>query len=223
MLGFYSRVFPTVELNNTFYRFPTPSQVEHWRKATPRGFRFSVKAHRSITHNRRLRNADDFLRIQIERVDALKDRRGPILFQLPPSLRADRTLLEEFLLGLPPMLRAIEFRDPSWYTDAIFSLLEEHRTALTLMESDEDEVVVRFVGPFAYLRLHRYRYTDEQLLAWAEHVRRLLAESKDVYAYFTHEEDTPGPEYARRLQTLVAGDLQTADDASGPGRVIHGA
>jgi len=223
MLRFYSGVFATVELNNTFYRFPTPSQVERWRKGTPRGFRFSVKAHRSITHNRRLRNAEDYLRILIERVDALKDRRGPILFQLPPTLRADRALLEDFLCSLPPMLRAVEFRDHSWYTEDIFALLEEHRTALTVMESDEDEPVLRFVGPFAYFRLHRYRYTDEQLLGWAERTRWFLSAGKDVYAYFTHEEDTPGPEYARRLQALVEGNLQAAGDAPARGQMSNGA
>ena len=205
MLRHYSRVFPTVELNNTFYRFPRPAQVEQWRKATPRGFRFSVKAHRAITHTRRLRDADELVRVQLERVEGLKDRAGPLLFQLPPSLKRDVPLLRDFLLLLPPMRRTVEFRHASWYADEVYALLEEHRTALTIMESDEDEPVLQFVGPFVYLRLHHYTYAPAAVQAWAARIAEQMAHGRDVYAYFTHEEGTPGPAYAEQLRTLVGG------------------
>ncbi|MBI3975199.1 MAG: DUF72 domain-containing protein [Armatimonadetes bacterium] len=205
MLRYYSRIFPSVELNNTFYRFPRTAQVQQWRKATPRGFRFSVKAHRLITHIRRLRNAEEVLRVQLERVADLRDRAGPLLFQLPPSLQADLPLLRDFLYLLPPRRRAVEFRHASWYDDAVYALLEEHHTALTIMESDEDEPVLQFVGPFVYLRLHRSSYSPATLRAWIARIREQLARQKDVYAYFTHEEGAPAPDYARRLRTLVEG------------------
>jgi len=205
MLRFYSRVFPTVELNTTFYRFPKAAQVEEWRKATPRGFRFSIKANRLITHTRRLREVEELVRLQLERIGALKDRAGPLLFQLPPSLRLDVPLLRDFLYLLPSVPRAVEFRHASWYTEEVFVLLEEQRTALAIMESDEDEPVRRFAGPFVYLRLHRSRYTPEALRAWAGEVARQMARGRDVYAYFTHEEGTPGPAYARQLRVLAGG------------------
>lgn len=205
MLEHYSGVFSTVELNNTFYRFPRTEHVEQWRRATPAGFRFSIKASRQITHNRRLKDVDELVRVQLERISGLEDRRGPLLFQLPPSLRRDLPLLNEFLYALPPMPLALEFRHASWYTDEVYAVLAEHRAALVIMESDEDEPVMRFVGPIVYLRLHRSTYPPDALQAWADRVREHLTANKDVYAYFTHEEGAPAPDYARELSRLVSG------------------
>lgn len=205
MLRHYSRVFATVELNNTFYRFPKTEYVEQWRKATPAGFRFSVKANRQITHIRRLRDAEELLRVQLERLGGLGDRRGPLLFQLPPSLRRDVPLLRDFLYALPPSLVAVEFRHASWYEDEVYALLGEQGASLVIMESDEDTPIVEFVGPFAYLRLHRSSYPPADLEAWTGRIRGQIAGGRDVYAYFTHEEGAPAPEYARQLQTLVEG------------------
>lgn len=204
MLQHYSRVFPTVELNNTFYRFPRREHVEQWRKATPKGFRFSVKVNRVITHIQRLRDVGELVRVQLERVEGLKDRRGPLLFQLPPSLRRDLPLLRDFLATLPPLAATIEFRHSSWYADEVYSILTEHRVALTIMESDEDAPVLEFVGPFVYLRLHRSTYAPAALKAWAGRIEEQLAARKDVYAYFTHEGDAP-PEYAQQLRWIVTG------------------
>src|SRR3970282_1673746 len=135
--------------------FPRIAQVEEWRKATPRGFRFGVKANRLITHTRRLRDVDELVRPQLERVAAL-------LLQLPPSVKRDVPLLRDFLYLLPPMRRTVEFRHASWYTDEVFALLEEHHTTLTIMESDEDEPTLQFVGPFVYLLLPHYTYDPQR-------------------------------------------------------------
>jgi len=206
MLRHYSRVFSTVELNNTFYRFPRAAQVTEWRTATPRGFRFSVKANKIITHNRRLRDVEDLVRLQLERLAEFKDRAGPLLIQLPPSLQRDLPRLRDFLYLLPPGRWTVEFRHPSWHTAEIYALLEEHHTALAIMESDEDAPVLEFVGPFAYLRLHRYHYEPAALQAWGQRVAAELARGRDVYAYFTHEEGTPGPAYARQFRDLVTAE-----------------
>lgn len=205
MLAFYSRTFRTVELNNTFYRFPRAEHVAQWRQATPEGFRFAVKANRAITHVQRLRDADELVRVQLERVAGLGDRRGPLLFQLPPSVRRDPGLLRGFLAGLPPLLATIEFRHASWHTEEVYAILEEHQVALAIMEADDDEPVLRFVGPFAYLRLHRSAYPAQALAAWAARIREQLAAGRDVYAYFTHEDGAPAPAYALELARLVAG------------------
>ncbi len=205
MLQHYSRVFSTVEINNTFYRFPRTEHVAQWREATPKGFRFSIKASRQITHNRRLKDVEELIRVQLERISGLGDRRGPLLFQLPPSLRRDVALLNDFLYALPPMPLAIEFRHASWYTDEVYAALAEHRAALVIMESDEDEPVMAFVGPLVYLRLHRSSYSPEALQRWADRIAEHLAAKKDVYAYFTHEEGAPAPDYARDLARLITG------------------
>ncbi len=205
MLHHYSRVFSTVELNNTFYRFPRTEHVEQWRQATPKGFRFSIKTNRKITHIQRLRDVGELVRVQLERVQGLQDRRGPLLFQLPPSLRCDLPLLKDFLTTLPPLLCAVEFRHASWYSDEVYATLAEHHAALVIMESDDDEPVLEFVGPFAYLRLHRSAYPQAEMNAWAGRIEEQIAKKKDVYAYFTHEEGAPAPEYAQQLRTIVEG------------------
>lgn len=214
MLHHYSRVFSTVELNNTFYRFPRAEHVEQWRKATPKGFRFSVKANRQITHIRRLRDVEELVRVLLERVGGLGDRRGPLLFQLPPSLRCDVPLLRDLLYALPPSLVAVEFRHASWYADEVYGLLREQGAALVIMESDEDTPVLEFVGPFAYLRLHRSSYERADLDAWTGRIREQLALKRDVYAYFTHEDGAPAPVYAEQLRALVDGPNDTKKRAA---------
>jgi uncharacterized protein YecE (DUF72 family) len=203
MLRYYSSIFRTVEINNTFYRFPAVDLVQQWRDATPVGFRFAVKAHRLITHIRRLREVGDAVRTQLERVEVLRDRRGPLLFQFPPSLRRDLSLLTDFLFLLPNTPAVIEFRHASWYADDVYAALEARGASLAVMESDDDEPSLAFVGPLAYLRLHRSGYPPDALNVWADRVRMYLAAQKDVYAYFTHEEGAPAPDYAQRLQALV--------------------
>jgi uncharacterized protein YecE (DUF72 family) len=203
MLQHYSRRLLSVELNNTFYRFPAPAQVAQWREATPEHFRFAVKAHRLITHIKRLRDVADIVRTQIERLEGLRDRRGPLLFQLPPSMRCDLGLLADFLHGLPPMPMAVEFRHASWHQGRVYGTLAEHGAALAIMESDEDEPVLEFVGPLVYLRLHRSAYTAQTMQAWARRIRAQLQAGKAVYAYFTHEDGAPAPTYAERLRALV--------------------
>jgi uncharacterized protein YecE (DUF72 family) len=203
MLHHYSRALPSVEINNTFYRFPAAAQVEQWRAATPAGFRFSVKGHRLITHIKRLRDVGDAVRTQLERLHGLGDRQGALLFQLPPSVRRDVPLLQEFLYAFPPLPLALEFRHASWYHDGVYQMLAEQHAALVIMESDEDEPVMEFVGPLVYLRLHRSAYPSASLKAWAARIREQLRAGKDVYAYFTHEDGAPAPTYAAQLLALV--------------------
>jgi uncharacterized protein YecE (DUF72 family) len=204
MLEHYSGIFRTVEINNTFYRFPAADLVDEWRRATPPGFRFAVKAHRLITHIKRLREIGDAVRTQLERVAVLQDRRGPLLFQFPPSLRRDVPLLVDFLLLVPQTPLAIEFRHASWHSDDVYSALAARGASLAIMESDEDEPLLEFIGPLVYLRLHRSNYPPDLLGAWADRIEAHLAAEKDVYVYFTHEEGAPAPDYARQLQTMVS-------------------
>ena len=108
MLDFYSARLPTVEINNTFYRMPKPEMLAHWASTTPAGFRFAIKASRRITHIARLKaeGAADSLDYPYRTLAALGDKRGPVLFQLPPNLKKDLSRLETFLALLPPDHRA---------------------------------------------------------------------------------------------------------------------
>lgn len=204
MLAYYGRVFPTCEINNTFYRSPSADTLAQWAAAVPAGFRFSVKAHRRITHLKRLADVDGDLAFLFERMRTLGPRLGVLLFQLPPSLRHDQALLETFLTQLRPGAQAaVEFRHASWRRDSVYALLDAHRVSLVVGETDEEAQPREAVGPIAYLRLHKYRYTPQALRGWAKWIRTQLGAGREAYAYFTHEEDTPGYDYARRLAAMI--------------------
>ena len=204
MLRFYSQTFATVEINNTFYRYPKDETLRQWAATVPAGFRFSVKAHRRITHEKRLADVDADVGFLFERTQALGDRLGPLLFQLPPSLRCDFALLEAFLHAQRPRAQVVmEFRHPTWRQERVYAMLEEHRVSLCAAETDDEAQPRERVGPISYLRLHKSRYTPEDLQDLAEWIGQRLREKRDVYAYFTHEEGAPAYDYARALAGLV--------------------
>lgn len=206
MLAFYGRVFPTVEINNTFYRYPSDDTLTQWATAVPAEFRFSVKAHRRITHLKRLHDVDGDLGFLFERMRTLGGRLGMLLFQLPPTLRYDLTLLEAFLGGLRPgAFAVVEFRHVSWRRDSVYRLLDAHRVSLVVGETDEEQQPREVVGPVSYLRLHKSHYSKRDLVDRAGWIDSRLMEQRDVYAYFTHEEGAPATEYAQQLQRLVSG------------------
>jgi uncharacterized protein YecE (DUF72 family) len=203
-LAFYGRVFNSCEVNNTFYRYPTDATLTQWAASVPAEFRFAVKAHRRITHIKRLTDVDGDLAFLFERLRVLGSRLGVILFQLPPTLREDHTRLEVFLAQLRPGAPAVlEFRHPSWRRESIYQLLDAHRVSLVIAETDEEVQPQELVGPVAYLRFHKSAYTDGDLDERAAWISARLAEGRDVHAYFTHEEGAPATEYAQALQRRV--------------------
>jgi uncharacterized protein YecE (DUF72 family) len=204
MLPFYGRTFPTVELNNTFYRYPQDHTLAQWAGAVPPEFRFAVKAHRRITHLKRLVDIDGDLAFLFERLRGLGSHLGPILFQFPPSLRCDLTLLTGLLTGLRPGGQAVvEFRHATWRQDPVYRLLDTHRVALCVAETDEEAQPAEVVGPVSYLRLHKSRYSEDDLARWAQWTGARIAEGRDVYAYFTHEDGAPATDYARQFAGLT--------------------
>lgn len=202
MLGYYSERLRTVEVNNTFYRMPRASLFEGWREKVPAGFSFAVKASQRITHFNKLSGAEELVRYLFETLQALGPTLGPVLFQLPPTFRADVGVLEAFLALLPEGVRAaFEFRHPSWFDDGTYRVLEAGRAALVGGDVDEDgrsPPLVR-TADFAYLRLRRTSYEPGALEDWARRLRELGV--SDVFAYFKHEQ--MGPELAGRLQVLL--------------------
>jgi uncharacterized protein YecE (DUF72 family) len=184
-LRVYAERLPSVELNATFYRLPSEDQLRAWAGQTPEGFRFAVKMSRQITHFGRVDGIGTFC----ERVQALGDRLGPILVQLPPSRPRDDGLLRLFLDSLDPTLRyAFEFRHESWAGVD----LEGH----ALVGSLEGE------APFRYLRLRQPPYGEAALEELAGRLRPVLAAGIDVFAYFKHEDEPTAPAYAERLREL---------------------
>ncbi len=202
MLSFYASRFPSVEINYTFRRSPAEKTLAAWVDRTPATFRFTLKAHQRITHTLRLANTDEPVSTFLDRVKALGERLGPILFQCPPTLQFDRRLIESFLAFLPPTFRyAMEFRHPSWEEGR--TILAEQGAAWCVAETDEKPSGEPSWEPFGYLRLRKEEYTDDELSAWAGRIRGALAAGRDVYCYFKHEEKAAGPAQAERMQQLL--------------------
>jgi uncharacterized protein YecE (DUF72 family) len=203
MLAYYAERFTTVEINATFYRMPTPRLVESWALQVPEAFRFSLKAPRRITHDRRLKECDDLVRAFCEAAGVIGPRLGALLFQLPPTFKIDLDRLQAFLDLLPPGARAAcEFRHPSWWIDDVYAILRSRHVAFCVADSDERRMPLVVTADFGYLRLRDDGYAEADLEQWGQAV---LGEPawRDAYVYFKHEEEGRGPEFAARfIQTL---------------------
>jgi len=204
MLRFYGERFRSVEINNTFYRMPKASVLEAWANEVPADFMFVLKASQRITHHQRLKDTDDSVSYLLEVAGALKERLGPLLFQLPPYLKKDAPRLREFLALLPSDRRAaFEFRHQSWFDDEVFGLLRDHRAVLCIAEAENDlEIPFVSTADWGYLRLRRPDYGDAELKAWAKRVQE--QKWREAFIFFKHEEEGKGPEMAKRFLKLAA-------------------
>lgn len=199
-LEFYAERFSTVEVNNTFYRFPGAAMLEGWRQRTPDRFSFAVKANQGITHRGRLANVEELTRDFVDRCRVLDEKLGPILFQLPPNFKRDEARLADFLDILDPRLRyAFEFRHSSWFDDDIFSLLADAGVAFCISEGDALEPPRVATGRFCYARLRKEDYSDAELADWRAWIETQLDGGLDAFIYLKHDEAGTSPEYALRL------------------------
>jgi len=216
MLAYYAERFDTVEINYSFYRKPTPKILEGWAAQVPDRFRFALKAWQRITHQKRLRESADLLEGFADAARTLGTRLAPVLYQLPPNLKADLPLLRDFLNHLPRDLRAaFEFRHASWFTDETFAALREAGAALCIAESEELATPAVHTAGFGYLRLRLPDYDSAALAKWAEFVKRLAGE---VFVYFKHEDSAAGTGYAKRFVSLVNSRPSQPDPGSLPQR-----
>jgi uncharacterized protein YecE (DUF72 family) len=207
MLAFYAGRFPTVEINNTFYRMPSPALLERWAQETPERFTFVLKAPQRITHQKRLGDVGGDVSYFLETAGALGGKLGPVLYQLPPYLKKDTARLRAFLERLPAHPpAAFEFRHESWFDDDMIAALRDHGRALCLADVEEEGKGGRDLVPTAswgYLRLRRADYSDADLAGWAEKVRAQPWER--AFVFLKHEEEARGPELAGRLASLFGG------------------
>src|SRR5690349_11648145 len=139
MLRYYGEHFRTVEINSTFRGMPKAAVLEKWADAVPADFQFVLKAPQQITHRKRLKDTDALVSQLLEVVGALKQRQGPLLFQLPPTAKKELPRLRAFLALLASQGRAaFEFRHPSWFDDEVFALLRDHRAALCVADAEDN-------------------------------------------------------------------------------------
>lgn len=210
MLGFYARHFTTVEINNSFYRLPSPATVAAWRRQVPKGFIFACKASRYTTHVKRLKDAPKSFEKFFPCVDPLRPKLGPILFQTPPAFMPDVARLEAFMAALPKRHRYVfEFRDPRWFIDAVFEALARYNCGFCIFDIGGRQSPFWRTADFAYLRLHgpgaKYQgsYTDAALRDWAKLIGRLARDAADVYCYFDNDQAGYAAKDALRLKKLL--------------------
>jgi uncharacterized protein YecE (DUF72 family) len=204
-LGYYSSRLNSVEVNYTFRGFPTEKLLGNWIAATPPDFKFAIKAHQSITHIKRLKNVADATAKFIASLKPLQEanKLGPVLFQLPPNLKLDLKLLQDFLAELPgKTLCTIEFRDASWFVEDVFGALTKRNVALCLAESDDLVTPDKRTADFCYLRLRKEGHSANDRKAIARRVRG-LAQHGEVLAYYKHFDSPVCPLQAEELLAAV--------------------
>ncbi len=198
MLRYYAERFPTVEINNTFYRLPSEAMLRRWVEQVGEGFVFVLKASRRITHERRLHGVEDTLRYLLETASALGPKMGPLLFQLPPFLRRDVQRLAAFLALLPRGVRAaFEFRHPSWLDEEVYGLLRGRDAALCIADTEDGDPPRVPTAGWGYLRLRRPAYSEAELAEWAGWIRSQAW--SDAFVFFKHEDEGAGPRLAAEL------------------------
>jgi uncharacterized protein YecE (DUF72 family) len=201
MLAHYASHFRSVELNNTFYRLPNEKMLVHWAEQVPQGFRFALKASRTITHIKRLKEVTDPVGYLFRTTAALGDALGPVLFGLPPNMKLDLDRLNALVALIPAGARAaIEFRHESWHDDSVFDALRSHNVALCIAHTADEETPFVATADWGYLRLRREAYTPADLEDWLGRIR--AQQWNDVYVFFKHEEAGTGPRLAKQLLSL---------------------
>ena len=206
MLPYYAGKFPTVEINYTFYRMPTPKLIAGWRAQVPADFRFTLKAPKRITHDKRLRAAE--VVESVNGVITAASEHGPqlaaLLFQLPPNFKKDLGLLKEFLALLPPKTTAaFEFRNASWLDDEVFDTLRARNLALCIADSETRETPIVTTADYAYLRLRDEGYGDAEIAQWTDTAKKLAVTAKDVFVYFKHEDEGKGAAFGQQMMALL--------------------
>ena len=209
----YTTVFPTVELNATFYRLPRETTVQQWHDRAPTGFRFAVKASRYVTHQKKLRDPEEPVGNVVRRCAALGEHLGVWLWQLPGQLHKDVPRLARFLAALPADARhAVEFRHASWYDREVEDLLAGHDVAwVWLSDGGAMPAAAPITAPFVYLRLHgldptrqyTWDYTADELAPWVDRLRDTAADGRDGWVFFNNDVGAHAPHNARTMIDLL--------------------
>jgi len=206
MLRYYADRLGTVEINNTFYRMPKREMLETWAGQVPASFRFAVKAPQRITHWKRLVDAGEDTAFFLAQLDALGDRLGAVLFQMPPHLKRDPPGETDRLAGFLPLVAsapapiAFEFRHESWDDPAVGQAIVGAGCTVCASDTDEADAAIVPGARFGYLRLRKTDYDDAALRAWTARVRDQGWER--AFVFFKHEDEGRGPQLAKRFLEL---------------------
>ncbi len=209
-LAFYTRHFRSVEINSTFYHLPARGTLDAWCRATPEDFLFACKASRFITHMKKLKEPEQSVARFFNAIQALRDKLGPILFQLPPRWRINVARLRTFLQALPRHYRyTFEFRDETWFTQDTLDILAEYGAGFCISDLAGRQSPEAVTADIVYIRLHgpgkayQGHYDARVLRKWAKKCLAWSQEGKEVYCYFDNDEKGYAAKDALQLQSMV--------------------
>lgn len=213
-LSYYAKIFDITELNTCFYHIPRDTTIEGWKEKVPKGFKFCAKMSRFVTHIKRLKEAEPSLEKFFNAFAPLKDKMGPVLIQLPPSLKFDYDIAENFYTLLREEYKGYEFvmevRHETWLENDSLNLMTRFNIGVVVSQSGSrfpysemvtaKNIYVRFHGPE---QLYASSYSDEQLVYFAEKFKEWSEEGHDVWAFFNNDINGHAYENAKRLEQFV--------------------
>jgi uncharacterized protein YecE (DUF72 family) len=204
MLPFYAERFPSVEINASFYRMPTSKVVAGWAAQVPPAFRFTLKANRRITHDRRLKDVGDSVDFFVKTARELGPQLGAVLFQTPPNLKCNLEVFDAFLATVPEgLVAAFEFRHDSWLSEEVYARLRTRNLALCIADTEARSTPVIATADYAYLRLRDEGYDDVAIRRWTTVAQDLATTCRDVFVYFKHEDAGKGAAFGQRMLELL--------------------
>ena len=213
-LAFYSATYNASEINSTFYHIPRLKTVEKWIEGVPAGFKFCLKLSIYITHKKRLHEPEEPLAVFFKAIDPVKKMAGPVLIQLPPSLKFDLAIAKHFFMQLKKLYQhydfAIEPRHQSWFNEESIELLKHFQTSLVISESGNrypyaeiitsKNIYVRFHGPD---KLYDSPYADKVLQQFANKFRKWSQEGHSIWVFFNNTMHLDGLNNANTLKAML--------------------
>lgn len=207
-LEYYSEKFDTVEVNNTFYRFPKEEHLENWRETVPEDFLFTLKGSRYVSHMKKLKGVKESVQKFSDAAHLLKEKLGCILWQLPPNLHRNDEKLENFCKDLNSKDKnVIEFRHGSWYDQGVYEILSKHGVSFCAISSPEFSEEMITTNQIGYLRFHGkgknwydYLYSEKELEEWYQKIEK--KDLKEIYIYCNNDINANAPKNALQLKEL---------------------
>jgi len=205
-LKYYATQLNTVEVNYTFRRSLSEKAATGWMADVGPNFRFALKANQYITHIRRLQNVEEAIQRFLPTLQPLAAQLGPVLFQLPPQMKADVAVLRDFMALLPRNFKtAFEFRHATWFTEEVYQVLRDHNATLCIAETEKLTTPEVRTASYIYFRFRQPSYSPDEVKKLAERIGRCVADGLETYAFFKHEEDPRSPLNAVELLKMVRG------------------
>jgi len=208
-LQYYTQHFNSVEINNTFYRFPTEKLLQDWYNKTPQNFKFTLKANRSITHTRKFHNTQDLTKRFYQLASLLKGKLLCVLFQLPPFMHKNIELLKTIAAQMnPEVVNVLEFRHESWWSSEVYELMERYGLVFCFVSASELPEDLVTTADSAYVRFHgkngwyHHYYPDTELVEWKEKMEKSGA--KQVLCYFNNDVNANAVKNCLTLKGLLA-------------------